>query len=340
MSDTGIQKTFGVPDKEVETKFRSTGVFDVPAYFIFSREVLEMAVIIAVLVTFINRIMASNEKLRKQMVRQVYLGAIAGTLVSIALAVIFIILFQTLRVDIWGTETFEIIFEAVFKLLACALITIMAFTMIKVEYWQLKWERKLRVAAQEAMETMNKSKWTMFLLSFTVVLREGLETLVLLGGTSSSASAKSIILPAITGIITGCLIGWLVYKGGSTIALKVFVQVSIVFLLFIAAGLFMGGCHEIEELTGGEIVVLEIEDVEFDPDDGNVFFQIIGALFGWRSEWTVVTVVTYFLYWVVALPALYFYNRKQTRLAEALAREEGQSGSTIAGDDDETKRIV
>ncbi|KAI9190490.1 high-affinity iron permease [Blastocladiella emersonii ATCC 22665] len=322
MSDSGITRTFGVPDSEVETKFRSLGWFDVPAYFIFSREVLEMAVIIAVLVTFINRIMASNDDLRKLMIRQVYLGAAAGAAVSIALAIVFIILFQALRVDIWGTETFEILFEAFFKFLACALITVMAFTMVKVEYWQLKWEQKLRNAAEEAMTTMQKNKWPMFLLSFTVVLREGLETLVLLGGTSSSASAKSIILPAITGIITGCLIGWLVYKGGHTVALKAFVHVSLVLLLFIAAGLFMGGCHEVEELTGGEIVILEIEDREFDGEEGNVFFQLIGALFGWRSEWTLVTTITYFLYWIVALPALFLYNRKQTRLAEEFAKKQ------------------
>ncbi|KAI9182936.1 high-affinity iron permease [Blastocladiella emersonii ATCC 22665] len=320
-------------------------VFDVPAYFIFTREVLEMAVIIAVLVTFINRIVADNEPVRKKMLRQVWIGSVAGLAVSIGLAVLFIILFQAAKVDIWGTEEFELIFEAVFKLLACLLITGMAFTMLKVDVMQIKWTRKLRAAAQEALDAVDENKWGLMLLPFTVILREGLETLVLLGGTSSSSSATAIILPAIAGTITGCAIGLLVYKGGQRMVLKYFTWTSMIFLLFIGAGLFMGGLHEVEELLGETAKVFSIKDKTFSQKTGNIFFQIMGALFGWRSSGTILTTVAYFAYWLMVIPGLMWYSKKQARAANELKRqvaEEDSAGTLTAGDDsdDAKQRLV
>ncbi|ORZ36327.1 iron permease FTR1 family-domain-containing protein [Catenaria anguillulae PL171] len=325
MSDSGITRTFGVPDPEVSTKFRSQGWFDVPAYFVFTREVIEMSVIIAVLITFLHRCLANDVDMRKRMIRQVYLGSLAALAICIGIAILFIVLFQAFRIDVWGTETFEIVFEAIMMLLATAVVTAMVFTFLKVEFWQLKWERKLATAANEALESMNRNSWTMAALPFTIVMREGLETLVLLGGTSASSSAKSIILPAITGTATGLLIGWLAFKGGKMIVLKRYIQISTVFLLFVAAGLFMRGCHEIEELTGGEIILWEIEDPTFSHDDGNLFFQVIGSLFGWRNEATLVTTISYFAYWVVTLPALWWYNKRQQRNALAFAEKHGMA---------------
>ncbi|KAI9219961.1 iron permease FTR1 family-domain-containing protein [Blastocladiella britannica] len=286
-----------------------------------------MAVVIAVLVTFINRILYNDPELRSRMTRQVYLGAAAGLVVCLAIAAAFIIAFQVFRVDVWGSDHFEQLWQGIFKLVATLMITFMCFTMIKAEYWQLKWEQKLRAAAREAVNSAAgaagldgaRQRWAMFILPFTVVIREGLEALVLLGGTSASASAKSIILPAITGTLTGVAIGWLVWRGGRSMVLTRYIQISTGFLLLVAAGLFASCEHEFEELADTETVWVEFGD-DWDKEEGNVFAQFLG-LMGWTNKWTMGTTLSYIGYWVVVLPLMYVYWRRQSVAADRMKAE-------------------
>ncbi|KNE60202.1 FTR1 family protein [Allomyces macrogynus ATCC 38327] len=321
-------------------------IFSVPAFVVFLRETLEAAIILAVLLTFINKLLVDHEEMRKRVVRQVWIGTAAGLLLTVLLGVIFIVVFTTLAVDLW--ENVEAVWEAVFQLIAVVLITVMAFTMVQVEHWQAKWERKLRQATSDALESVERKKWAMILLPFTVILREGLEAIVLLGGTAASASATAVILPAITGIAGGCLLGYLLFKGGNQLVLRRFMLFSTVFLLFVAAGLCGNAAHEIEELVedgeeaegatedySDEGYVWNITDPAFDEGEGG-FFSVMNSLFGWRHKATVATTIAYFGYWVLALAGLWWWRKRQNRkmLADGML-EDGldSSDATMKGGD-------
>ncbi|KAI9223487.1 iron permease FTR1 family-domain-containing protein [Blastocladiella britannica] len=332
MAETGITVSYGVPDSSVQNVFvTDDGWFNVPAYFVFAREVLEMAVVLAVLITFINRLLANEPQLRARMVRQVIFGALSGFVLCLAVAVGFIVAFQVFRVDVWGSGHFEQLWQGIFKTVALVMITFLCFTMVKAEYWQLKWEHKLRSAARAALGDCTaasadaaglhgaRQRWAMFILPFTVVVREGLEALLLLGGTAASASAKSIVIPAVTGSATGLAIGWLVWRGGQSMVLKRYLQISTVFLLFVAAGLASGAVHEFEEMADAELVLVDIQGDQYDGESGNWFFTLIGSLFGWRPKWTLGTTLAYFGYWVVCIPLLWAFWRRQSRAADRLA---------------------
>jgi len=96
------------------------------------------------------------------------------------------------------------------------IIFVMGLTMLRIDRSKLKWKLKLQGAfdKKEHAELDEKdkkegkgSKWTLFLLPFVTVLREGLEAVVFIGGVSLGQSAKSIPLAAITGLICGLIVG-------------------------------------------------------------------------------------------------------------------------------------
>lgn len=123
----------------------------------------------------------------------------------------------------------------------------MGLTMLRIDREKLAWRMKLQGAfdkkADESLDDKAKkegrsSKWALFLLPFITVLREGLEAVVFVGGVSLGASAKAIPLAAITGIICGLIVGFLIYKSGSRVNLTIFLVVSTNILFLIGAGLF------------------------------------------------------------------------------------------------------
>src|SRR5437016_2889215 len=75
--------------------------------------------------------------------------------------------------------------EGSFALVASVVITFMAINMIKVQEWRDKWEKKLEESTEDQLNKHKKgSRWALILLSFSVVCRESLETLLFIGGVS------------------------------------------------------------------------------------------------------------------------------------------------------------
>jgi hypothetical protein len=82
-------------------------------------------------------------------------------------------------------------------------------------------------------------------LTFTVVIREGLESVIFLTGVSGGQPV-GLILPGILGLLFGGLLGWLIFRGASTINVTRFLVMSSIFLFFIAAGLLATAASEFE----------------------------------------------------------------------------------------------
>ncbi|CAG8639354.1 1447_t:CDS:1, partial [Acaulospora morrowiae] len=72
-------------------------LFDVPAYFILLRETLEVTIILAVLLGFIDKLVPEQENgLRRRMKKQIWIGTACGLLVSLVIGAVFITIFYTL----------------------------------------------------------------------------------------------------------------------------------------------------------------------------------------------------------------------------------------------------
>ncbi|MCO5554575.1 hypothetical protein L7F22_008105 [Adiantum nelumboides] len=289
-------------------------LFSVPAFFVLFRETLEASIILSVMLTLINKIV-EDRALRKRMTRQVWLGVWLGVGLSLVGAVIFLSLYYTVAKEAW--EETEALWEGIFGLIAVVLITLMAFSMIRVDTWRAKWERKLTKVTVEALNKEDdlerkRNKYALFLIPFTVVLREAV---VFLGGVGLEGSGTAYPIPAIVGILAGVAIGYLLYKGGNVTAFKWFLGASTLLLLVIAAGLFTGSVHEFEEYTENETKLWELECCYH---KGNNFWTVFNAIAGWRNEATQGTLGAYIAYWLFVIISLVVLRIKWRREAEQL----------------------
>ncbi|KAH7387653.1 hypothetical protein KP509_16G034800 [Ceratopteris richardii] len=307
-------------------------LFSVPAFFVLFRETLEASIVLSVMLTLLYKIVEDGA-IRRRMARQIWLGVVGGLLVSLAGAVIFLSLYYTVAKDAW--ENSEALWEGILGLIAVVLITIMAFSMIRVDTWRAKWERKLTKVTMEALhkekELENKrSKLTLFLIPFTVVVREGLESVVFLGGIGLQGSGTAYPIPAIVGILCGIVVGYILYKGGHYAAFKWFLTFATLLLFVIAAGLFAGSVHEFEEHTENEKKIWELECCD---QGGNNFWTVFNAIAGWRNEATQGTLSAYIAYWVFVVLALIVLRYKWSREAEGL-QANGVELPTKMGEED------
>lgn len=147
-----------------------------------------------------------------------------------------------------------------FSLLATVMITVMSLAMLKTEKLQDKWKIKLANTMKAGQTGKKKrfSNWmrqySFFVLPFITVLREGLEAVVFIGGVSLNVQAKSIPIAAIMGFVCGCLIGYLIYRGGSMLHLRWFFIFSTIILYLVAAGLMSKTVGYFEQNAWNQVI--------------------------------------------------------------------------------------
>ena len=162
-------------------------------------------------------------------VSQVWLGVVSGLAIVLIIGGTFIGVYYGLGTDIFGKA--EDIWEGTFSLIASIIITVMGAALLRVSKLQDKWRVKLSKAleAKDKSDAFVKSdywrakvirgnvkhwceKYSMFLLPFITVLREGLEAVVFIGGVSLSIPATAFPLAVFCGLACGILIGYLIYR--------------------------------------------------------------------------------------------------------------------------------
>ncbi len=343
------------------------------AFLILFREALEASIIIAVLLQMLRKM--NMQHLRKW----VWIGALIGVAISLVFSIVMIIIFYVANTKLFSPQA-SMIFKGCICYVASILITMVSFFMLNFYGLERKWRRKLEDAFDKdskAKETKNM-KWSMLLLSGSATLREGVEAMLFLTGTSAGLSVKSVIIPGIVGIIVGSLLGVAVYYTGHTIkSLKWFFIVSAALLMFIAAGMVINGTlffsyaglfgimFPYEMRPWSNLIVWNAMDC-CNPNT-NQGWALLRALFGWSAAPTNLSILYYGLYWAVTLPLLAWKawhgtltDHKQTQLddlksfakhglqgdledeAEDMSLEEGDggvSGSKVTDGSSDGKNI-
>ncbi|KAJ3140377.1 high-affinity iron permease, partial [Irineochytrium annulatum] len=164
-----------------------------------------------------------------------------------------------------------------------------------------------------AVRTGGGSK-ALFIIPFVTVLREGLEAMVFLGGITISADPGTIPLAAAAGILSGLLIGYIIYRAGNSVKLHLFFVCASIFLLFLSAGLAAKAAVKFEQRDWALHVGIGDTDAATtynplravwytsccnpgDPNAGG--WQLFAAIFGWSNSAMYSSVGTYIAYWVV-----------------------------------------
>ncbi len=103
-----------------------------------------------------------------------------------------------------------------------------------------------------------------FVFTVLMIAREGMETALMLGAFTAQEETKAVLAGAAIGLLTVALIGYLWVTQSHKINLKLFLQVTGLFLIFFSIDLFIYGLHELSEMDA----------LPFIGQDMNVNFHI------------------------------------------------------------------
>ena len=79
--------------------------------------------------------------------------------------------------------------------------------------------------------------------------REGMETALMLGAISAQSDPMNMWIGGFMGLMSVAAIGWLWVTQSDRINLKLFMQVTGIFLILFAVDLFVYGVHELSEMS-------------------------------------------------------------------------------------------
>ncbi|MFW9936198.1 MAG: FTR1 family protein [Candidatus Thorarchaeota archaeon] len=228
--------------------------------------------------------------------KYVYLGVGVGILSSVIFAFIFTAIFG----EFTGLP------EEIFEGIAFIISGIFILTLV---LWMSKEGPKMRKNLEEKVESSISTQkvFSISILTFVIVIREGIELVLLLTGATSIGSLNQInvILGSILGLGISILIGIVIFYGIKSINLSKFFKITNVILILFTAGLITYGIHELIEAGIINPIIEELWNIkqilpESFPDNNPLtpaWLEIIGsllrALFGYNANPSLLEVIVY-----------------------------------------------
>src|SRR6202167_2902781 len=195
------------------------------AFIITLREGVEAALIVGITLAYLSKI--GRNDLRKA----VYAALGAAFVGSIGVA----ILLSRLNLN-------EDVFEGWIMLVA-------AFFVITMVIFMMKTGKKMKGQIEGKLGLLaGNDAWVgLFAFVFLMVLREGVETVLILSAVSLNSTELLSFLGTFLGVIAAVAFGVMFVKGSVRINLQKFFRVTTVILFFVAAQLVISGLHELSE---------------------------------------------------------------------------------------------
>lgn len=277
-----------------------------PSYLLSLREGIEVALIIGIVLGALRKIQ------RNELIPALWFGTLSAVGVSILTAVLLTSFGMSLE------DRAEKIFEGSTMLIAAGVLTWMIFWMRKQARF-LKGE--LEAGVNQAAASAGKR--SMFWLAFFAVVREGIETALIItaaffAGDPGQASTNAIqtLSGTALGLGTAFVLGWLLFKAAIRLDLRRFFQVTSILLILFAAGLIAHGIHEFNEVGWIPTVIEHVWDTNPILDETSLVGQLLRTLFGYNGNPSLTEMISYLVYLIVVS---IFWRREDTVPAKATA---------------------
>src|SRR5271154_5719112 len=195
------------------------------AFIITLREGVEAALIVGITLAYLAKI--GRNDLRKS----VYAALAAAFAGSIAVAVVLS------RLN-WNQD----IFEGWVMLVAAVFVVTMIIFMMRTG-------RKLKgeIESKVGLLAGGNAAISLFLFVFLMVLREGVETVLILSAVTLNSTELMSFIGTMLGIAVAVLFGVMFVKGSVKINLQKFFKVTTAILFLVAGQLVISGLHELSE---------------------------------------------------------------------------------------------
>jgi high-affinity iron transporter len=280
-------------------------------YLIGLREGLEASLVVSILIAYVVK------KGNRAALPPIWAGIGAAVAMSVGFALL-------LNVAVAEEHHFKIqeLTGGLLSLVAVGLVTWMVFWMRKAAR-SIKAELEGRLASALSVGTP-----ALFIVAFLAVGREGLETALFLWSniSHSTGSAAQPVSGAVLGLLTAAVLGYLIYRGGLRLNLRLFFTWTGAALIVVAAGVFGYAFHDLQEAG----VLPGLQAVALHPGD---FFGRFGTFGEWmQTAFQGVLNVTATITWLQLItwtayiaPVLYLFLRRGTPVKPARAPEMASS---------------
>jgi high-affinity iron transporter len=273
------------------------------------REGVEAALVVGILVACLARTDNASH------LPKLWIGVVAAVLASGAVGALLFLTVGGLAAP------YEQLFEGSLMLLAAGFVTWMLF-------WMRAQARSLRhdLEDQVARTLRDGGAWSLVILAFVSVAREGVETSLFLYGQVAAANvaagetAASVLMGAAAGLGLAVLVGIGVYRGSRRLNLGAFFTWTGAGLVLVAAGLMSRAVHELVEaglVTFGTQTAFDLGGVLSDHEGPGQFLR---AALGYSAAPELATLVVYLAY---LIPVLVLYLRRTGLPAVPASRRPG-----------------
>lgn len=275
------------------------------------REGLEAALVVGILVAYVDRIG------RRDVLPRLWAGVAAAVLLSLGVGAILT----------WGPYGLSFqaqeILGGVFSLLAVGLVTWMIF-------WMAANARTMGSDLRSRLDTaIGASGGAVVLIGFVSVGREGIETALLLwAATSSSQNAVTGSLAAVVGILLAVAIAWLINRGLVRVDLSRFFRWTGVFLIVVAAGILVYGIGDLQEaavLPGWGVAAFDVSGL---IPPSSWYGTLLAGILNFTPQPTWAQLIGWVVYLVVVL-ALFLVRTARNHGRPGLGRAGPTSSASI-----------
>ena len=250
------------------------------AFLVMLREGVEAALVVAILLAYLNRFGARRH------VRWVWIGTLSAAFLSLLIG---IVIYNTVGALEGRAEELT---EGVIAVAAAALLTWMIF-------WMGKNARLLRgkLESEAANAVAVGGVAAVAAVAFVAVMREGLESaLFLISTTVGESAAGDQLMGGLLGLGAAIIIGYLMYRGGSRINLRLFFRITGFLIILFAAGLVSKGVHEFQEAAVLPILLEPLYEIPFGDPDVSTVARFAKTMFGWSPAPSLLMVISYWAY--------------------------------------------
>ena len=195
------------------------------AFVITLREGVEASLIVGIVFAYLNKI--GRVDLKRTVMQAVGAAGLCSLLVAVVLA---------------RTQFNQDIFEGVVMLVA-------AFFVISMIWFMQRTAKAMKGKIESKVSALatSSSRSGLFLFVFLMVLREGVETVLILSAVSLNSSELASFFGTLLGVTLAVVFGVLFVKGSVRIDIQRFFRVTAVILYFVAFQLIVSGLHELSE---------------------------------------------------------------------------------------------
>jgi high-affinity iron transporter len=246
-------------------------------YLIGLREGLEAALVVSILVVYLQRTNRNN------LIRYVRNGVLLAVAMSIAVAIAL----ESISSEL--AESIEPIFAGIVSFVAVIFVTWMIF-------WMKSAARTMSSDLKGKLDAAQVSggELAVAVMAFVAVLREGVETAIFYWAASqASGSAATSLFGLTLGLATAVLLGWGIYRSSASINLPKFFRTTGVLLIFVAAGVLSYGIHEFQEvalLPGDGNVILNLSTL---LPENSLITTLLAGIFNISAKTTLLQAVVY-----------------------------------------------